>query len=183
MKWLLMFGLLASLDNVQAASGIGMLPVSAWRKLKLTLAFTICETLMLMVGLWIGDRFVALPLWQAYAEQGKALLLFLCGVAVMLSTQNKPDMEALLQRPAISFGIPLALGSDNLFAGIGLGAMVAPNLLMLLAYGLMVLLLCLFGLLLGAKLKCWLQARAPDQADWISGAYLMVLAGISLLSY
>src|SRR5450631_3994426 len=122
MKWLLIFGLLASLDNVQAASGIGMLPVSSWHKLKLTLAFTVCETLMLMVGLWIGNRFVALPLWQVYAEQGKALLLFLCGGAVMLSTQNKLDTEALLQRPAISLGIPLALGCDNLFAGIGLGA-------------------------------------------------------------
>lgn len=182
MKWLLLFGLLAGLDNVQAASGIGMLPVSLRRKLNLTLAFAVCETLMLMLGLWIGDRFLGLPLWQPYAELSKALLLFLCGIAVIVLSHTRRDMECILERPAVCVWMPLALGFDNLFAGIGLGAMATPGVTIALVYGLTVLLLCLIGLLLGARLRRWLQACTPDNADWISGAYLMVLAGFSLVT-
>lgn len=183
MKWLLLFGLMTGLDNVQAASGIGMLPVSVRRKLSLILAFTVSETLMVMLGLWLGDRIIGLPVWEPYAELSKALLLFLCGATVIVLSRTKHDMECILEdRPAIGVWMPLILGFDNLFAGIGLTAIITPGMTMMLAYGLTVMLLCLIGLLLGAWLRRGLQARIPDNADWISGAYLMVLAGVSLVT-
>lgn len=180
MKWLLFFGLLAGLDNVQAASAIGLLPAAWRRKLGLALAFAVCETLMLMLGLWLGDRLLGLPQWQMHLELAKALLLFAGGAAVIGLSLAKRDMDCVLGRPAVWLWMPLALSLDNLCAGIGLGALAAPGWAVALAYGGMVLLLCLAGLLLGDRLRRWLQACVPAHADWLSGAYLLLLAGVSL---
>jgi putative Mn2+ efflux pump MntP len=78
----LLFGVLAGIDNLQVCSSIGFLPIDRRQRHLLALAFSLCETAAPLVGLalghlllgWIGDA----------AAKAGPLLMLLCGAAVLM---------------------------------------------------------------------------------------------------
>jgi len=168
---ILVFGVLAGLDNLQVCSSIGMLPIRRARKHLYALAFSACETLSPLVGLAIGQALLRLSN-GAVAKAGPAVLLA-CGVAVVvLALRSDDDVSGFVNGRGLLVGLPLSLSFDNLLAGVGLGAIHFPIVTSALVIGLVSAAMSCAGLYLGA----WVRRFVPKRIEVVVGAYLCVLA-------
>src|SRR5580704_6764459 len=91
----LLFGVLAGVDNLQVCSSIGLLPIERRRRHLLAAAFSLCETAAPLLGLMLGHLLLR-SLAGAAVKVGP-LLMLLCGCAVLL--WDRP--------PGLSFGTGL----------------------------------------------------------------------------
>jgi putative Mn2+ efflux pump MntP len=165
------FGVLAGLDNLQVCSSLGLLPIRRARKHLYALAFSACETLAPLLGLAIGQALLRLSN-GAVARAGPAVLLA-CGVAVIvLALRNDDGVGEFVNSRGLLVGLPLSLSTDNLLAGIGLGAIHFPIVTSALIIGLVSAAMSCAGLYLGA----WVRRFVPKRIELVVGAYLCVLA-------
>jgi putative Mn2+ efflux pump MntP len=167
---ILVFGVLAGLDNLQVCSSIGLLPIRRARKHLYALAFSACETLSPLLGLAIGQGLLRLT-GGAIAKAGPAVLLA-CGVAVVVLALRDDDLTGFANGRGLLLGLPLSLSFDNLLAGVGLGAIHYPIVTSALIVGLVSAAMSCIGLYLGAAVRRFV----PKRIEWVVGAYLCVLA-------
>lgn len=170
-----LFGILAGVDNLQACSAIGFLPIRRARKRHLAVAFTLFETLSPLAGLALG-RFLLRCADGAAAKIGPFMML-VCGIAVLLCALRREDLSSLVNEPKIVAGLPLALSFDNFFAGAGISSLHYPAAISALVIGLVSAAMSCIGLYLGA----WTKRFLPSQVEFGAGAYLCLLAGRALL--
>lgn len=176
MSTILLFGLLAGVDNLQVAAAVGMSRTSSSRKWALVGAFAIFEALMPLVGAVVGRALAAR--YAATATFAGPLLLAGCGIVVLVSTFKKNPTKNIFDRPGALLALPLALSFDNLLAGAGFAAMGYPVGLTAWAIGGLSGLMCFAGMLLGDRIGL----RWPARANAASGVTLVVVACLTLLS-
>ena len=188
---LLTLSVLVGLDNLQVAAALGLTPMPPGRRLRLALAFGLCEGLMPLVGLLAAGLLqrVSGP-WPEWVEAG---VLVGCGVALVGlalrepegvrewadpalrpaqgSTDHGPRRQRGASRAWWPYGLPLSLSFDNLLAGVALGTLGFPLLLSAAVVGATSTALCLVGLFGAARLGRWL----PGESSAWSGAFLILL--------
>lgn len=184
---LLPLAVLVGLDNLQVSAALGLTALPAGRRLRLAVAFGLCEGLMPLAGLALGHGVLrALGPWPERVEAG---VLLACGAAILVLAlrERHPTQAARLAaadgaaRPAgasaaagrrwLLYGLPLSLSLDNLLAGVALGATGSPLVVSALVIGAVSTALCLAGLLGAARLA----PRLPGEAGAWSGAFLVLL--------
>ena len=92
-----------------------------------------------------------------------AAALSICGILLLtaaLVRPGDPGPGELLDTPWVLLGLPLLLGLDNLFAGIGLGALGVSVVPAALALGLLSSVTCLAGFVMGGLVNGALHHRA-----------------------
>lgn len=166
------FGILAGLDNLQVSAALGVSRPRRGRLIGLAAAFAACEAFMPFVGLAVGGALRrALPA----LETAGPVVLLLCGAAILVHALREGDAREVVEGRWI-LGLPITLSLDNLFAGVGLGSAGYPVLASALIVGAISGAMCLAGLFAGA----WLRRWVPGRAEVWSGAFLVVVALVSL---
>jgi putative Mn2+ efflux pump MntP len=172
---ILIFGVLAGLDNLQTCSAIGLLPVRRARKHLLAVAFAGCETIAPLAGLVLGG-FLLRCLGGAAASVGPFMMLT-CGIAILFCAVRSVDLSGLVNDRKMVVGMPVALSFDNLLAGAGISSLHTPVVMSALLIGLVSAAMSCIGLYLGA----WVRRFLPSRMEFAVGAYLCLLAGRALL--
>jgi putative Mn2+ efflux pump MntP len=175
----LLFGVLAGVDNLQVCSSIGLLPLDRRRRHLLAAAFSLCETAAPLVGLSLGHLLLGL-LGSAAAKAGP-LLMLLCGAAVLVSSRTDHRFLWSVSRPLagrnLLFGLPLSLSLDNLLGGAGISALGYPMVPAALLIGLVSAAMSCAGLYLGGWLQRFFRERFVTRClEPAVGAYLCLLA-------
>jgi putative Mn2+ efflux pump MntP len=170
-----LLGLLVGLDNLQVGAGLGLVRMSAARRWAFAGVFALCETVMPLVGLALGQAARARA--GAWADAIGIGVLALCGLLIVVFALRGEAQESLAESRLALAGLPLSLSFDNLAAGVGLGSLGFPVLASALILGLVSGSLCALGLFAGAQLRRW----APRRAELWSGLYLLALAVIRLV--
>jgi len=168
---LLTLAVLVGLDNLQVSAALGLVDMPAARRLRLAVAFGLCEGLMPLAGLALGHGLLrTLGPWP---ERVEAVVLLVCGGAILALALRDPGppRRAAGDRRWLLYGLPLSLSLDNLLAGVALGATGSPLVLSALVIGGVSTALCLAGLFGAARLARWL----PGEAGVWSGAFLVLL--------
>jgi putative Mn2+ efflux pump MntP len=171
----LVFAVMAGMDNFQAACALGMLPLSGRRKLALGLSFGLCESGSTLVGLLAG-QFLRAHLFPGRLT-GAVALLISGGTILYLSWAERSVEDAVNDGAWMIFGLPLSLSLDNLVGGAGLGASGFPALLSAILIGTICSTLSFAGLFLGGHGR----SLVPQRASMISGVWLVTLAVVSLI--
>jgi len=166
------FGVLAGLDNLHVSAALGVSRPRRGRLVALAAAFAACEALMPLAGLAVGGALrQALPALQAAGP----VVLLACGTAILLHALREGDAREVVEGRWI-LGLPITLSLDNLFAGVGLGSAGYPVAASALVVGVISGGMCLAGLFAGA----WLRRWVPGRTEAWSGAFLVLLALVSL---
>jgi putative Mn2+ efflux pump MntP len=175
MGTIILFGLLAGLDNLQVAPALGAMQMRAKRRLMIALAFGLFEAIMPLVGLCVGYLFQK-NLASAVDGIGP-LILIICGVLIIYMALKEKDTSNIVNSGWVVLGLPFSLSLDNLVAGLGLGAVGYPVVFSALIIGLISAAMCLLALFFGDLVRRWI----PCNIEVISGAYLVILAIIRLI--
>lgn len=181
MAALLSLALLVGLDNLQVAAAVGLLPMPPGRRLRLALAFGLCEGLMPLAGLALGHGLLrALGPWPEAVEVG---VLVACGAVILGLALRAPGLEeagaagrAERAQPApgwLLFGLPVSLSFDNLLAGVALGTMGYPLLVSALVVGAVSTALCLLGLFAAGRVRPLFERWLPGEVGVWSGLFLV----------
>lgn len=169
---LMIFGLLAGLDNLQVSASLALLPLARRRLHLLAAAFCAGEIGGALLGLLLGrtllDAIAPVAEWLA-----PAAMLF-CGVIVLWLAlrRSEGDLTRFANRRALLLGLPLSLSLDNVIAGAGIGVAGYPLLQSALIVGSPSAAMACAGLYAGG----WLRRFLPDRIELAVGAYLSVLA-------
>lgn len=169
-----LLGLLVGLDNLQVGAGLGLVRMSPARRWAFAGVFALCETVMPLVGLALGQAARARA--GAWADGLGIAVLALCGILIVVFSLRNEEESLAESRFALA-GLPLSLSLDNLAAGVGLGSLGFPVIASALILGLVSGSLCALGLFAGAYLRRWV----PKRAELWSGVYLLALAAIRLV--
>jgi manganese efflux pump family protein len=198
---LLIFGVLAGLDNLQVSSALSMLPLRKRRVHLLAAAFCISEIGGALLGLLLGKALLSALAPVAGWLAPSAMLA--CGIAVLVLALNRdePDAEALStgeapmaaqsmnarsnarsgadrgmtgfsNHGALLLGLPLSLSLDNVIAGAAISFAGYPVLAAALIVGSVSAGMACAGLYAGQRLRRFL----PERIEVVVGAYLCVLA-------
>lgn len=171
---MLVFGVMAGIDNFQAACALGMLPLKRERKLALAASFGFCESVSTLAGLLTG-QFV-----RVYAFPGRlsgAIALLISGGVILILSLTEHSVADVANDGWMIFGLPLSLSVDNLVGGAGLGASGFPPILSAIMVGAVCSALSFAGIFLGGRGRLLL----PQRASMFSGVWLVTLALISLI--
>ncbi|MFZ6758457.1 manganese efflux pump MntP family protein [Undibacterium sp. Ji50W] len=168
----ILFGVAAGLDNLQVCSSIGLMPMQRRRLHLLALGFCICELGGAVLGLFLGQAFLAQigPLANGLAP----LVMLACGLAILwLAFRNQlkvlPDF---VNHKAVLFALPISLCFDNVIAGAGISFSSTPVLASAMVIGVISAAMACSGLYLAN----WLRRFMPRRIEMIAGAYLCFLA-------
>jgi putative Mn2+ efflux pump MntP len=170
----LVFGVMAGMDNFQAACALGMLTLTGRRKLALGLSFGVCESGSTLAGLLAGQFL------RAHVFPGSlagAVSLLISGGTILYLSWAERSVEDAANDGWMIFGLPLSLSLDNLVGGAGLGASGFPLILSAILIGGVCTGLSFAGIFLGGRGR----VLAPQRASMISGAWLVTLAVVSLI--
>lgn len=163
-------GFLVGLDNLQVVSGLGLFGINKRRKWMLVLAFAFFEMFMPLLGLLIGQQLQGSA--GTMAEFLGPLILIILGSVIIIMELLGKETNPIINNNWMLLGLPLMMSFDNLFAGIGLGALGYPILVSALVIGLFSGGLSFLGLFLGDKIRKYI----PGKAEIISGSYMIGLA-------
>jgi putative Mn2+ efflux pump MntP len=169
----ILFGILAGVDNLQACSAIGLLPIDRGRRRLLAVAFTACETAAPLAGLALGHLMLS---WtrDAGAKIGH-LMTLACGIGILFCA-FRDEVPLLVNERRLMFGMPVALSFDNLLAGAGLSSLHYPVALSALIIGFVSAVMSCMGLYSGA----WIKRFIPSWMEFAAGIYLCFLGGRAL---
>jgi len=170
---ILLFGVMAGMDNFQAACALGMLPLSRARKLVLGASFGLCESGSSLAGLLVG-QFLRVHFFPG--KLAGAIALLISGATILYFSFTDHDLEGAANDGWMIFGLPLSLSLDNLVGGAGLGASGFPPILSATLIGAVCSVLSFAGLFLGSRGRLlW-----PRRASAISGVWLVLISVMSL---
>jgi putative Mn2+ efflux pump MntP len=169
---LLIFGLLAGLDNLQVSASLALLPLERRRMHLLALAFCASEIGGALLGLLFGRAL--LSLLAPAAEWLAPTAMLLCGAVVLWLAlrRDEADLARFANRRALLLGLPLSLSLDNVIAGAGIGIAGYPLAASALIVGSLSAGMACAGLFAGQRLRRFL----PERIEVAVGAYLAVLA-------
>lgn len=170
MTTIMLFGVLAGLDNLQVVPALGMNRMRAGRRWMMAISFGLCEAVMPVLGLLIGH--LVKQSLVSLAEALGPFILVGCGALIICLALKGKDTSKVVNSTWTIVGLPLSLSIDNLVAGVGLGSAGYPVLFSALVIGFISGAMCLFGLLLGDRVGKWI----PEEIEILSGAYLIVIA-------
>jgi manganese efflux pump family protein len=171
MLWLLLLsGLLAGVDNLQACLAIGLLPLKPDQRRRYAIAFSTAETVAPLLGLTLGG--LLLPALFEHLDNSSPLILLLCGLGILALAIKNREVAPWFVRPGMMIRLPLLLSVDNLLAGIGLSAIHAPVLASVLIIGATGAAMSCAGLYLGASIR----AIVPRRLEFAAGVYLCLLS-------
>lgn len=197
MAELLIFGVLAGLDNLQVSSALALLPLQKRHVHLLAAAFCVSEIGGALLGLLIGKGLLSLVSPVAGWLAPTAMLL--CGIAVLIlaMARDEPDIHRLstnrmsadamssdatfagrtsmagfANHRALLLGLPLSLSVDNVVAGAAISFAGYPLLAAALTIGCISAAMACAGLYAGQRLRRFL----PERIEVAVGAYLSVLA-------
>lgn len=170
----LVFAVMAGMDNFQVACALGMLPLTRVRRLALGVSFGLCESGSTLAGLMAG-RFL-----RAHVFPGRfagAVALLISGGTILYISWAERSVEDAANDGWMIFGLPLSLSVDNLVGGAGLGASGFPPIVSAILVGAVCSVLSFAGIFLGGRGR----VLVPQRASIISGAWLVTLAVVSLI--
>lgn len=199
---LLIFGVLAGLDNLQVSAALALLPLRKRRVHLLAAAFCVSEIGGALLGLLLGTAL--LSVLAPVAEWLAVAAMLVCGLALLvLALSRDPpntdamstEMTALDAQPlhpqpmrvqpeiggaigdfsnhrALLLGLPLSLSVDNVIAGAAISFAGYPVVAAALIVGSISAAMACAGLYAGQRLRRFLPARI----EVAIGAYLSVLA-------
>jgi len=168
-------GFLVGIDNLQVVSGLGLFGFDKKKKYLLVFSFAFFEMSMPLLGLAIGHQ---LQGWAGeIAELIGPLVLFVLGSTIIVMELLGRETSKVVNHRWVILALPLLMSFDNLFAGIGLGALGYPVLFSALVIGLFSGSLSFVGLFLGDKIRKYI----PGKAEILSGTYMIGLAIFFLL--
>lgn len=170
----LVFAVMAGMDNFQAACALGMLPLTRVRKMALGASFGFCESASSLAGLLAGQ------LVRAHVFPGRlagAVALLISGGTILYLTWAERSVENAANDAWMIFGLPLSLSVDNLVGGAGLGASGFPPILSAILIGAVCSALGFAGIFLGGRGR----TLVPQRASLISGTWLVGFAVVSLI--
>lgn len=167
---IVVFGVLAGLDNLQVCSSLGLLPLARRRVHLLAACFGASEILGAVAGLLLGHALSAT--FSGLVNRAAPLLVLACGAAILFMAWRRGRVEEVVEQPAFLFGLPLTLSLDNLVAGTGIGLSQAPLLSSAVAIG------CISGAMscLGLYAGAWLRRFLPARVELLVGGYLCFLS-------
>lgn len=175
MKALIFLGILTGLDNLQVSPALGVLNMTARKRLMWAVMFGLSEALMPLLGLQLGT--LLHEFHAPWAEKLGPVVLLLCGLLVILTALRKQDLESLVSSKWAMVSVPLLLSIDNLLAGVGVGATGASILTAAVVIGGISTTMCLAGLQAGHLIRRWL----PGTPAFYSGGLLLVLGICGLI--
>ena len=175
METIVVFGVLVGLDNFQVVAGLSLMRVRVPKLWLLVAAFGVCEAVMPLIGL-VAGHLINQSLSSAAAGVGP-LILIVCGLLIILLALSKKDANAVANSGWFSIALPFSLSIDNLFAGVGLGAMGYSVLTSALVIGAICISMCWLGVVVGRSVG----RLIPDKVEVLSGVYLVIIAVIKLL--
>ena len=174
----LVFGVLAGLDNLQVCSSLGLLPLKKRRVHALAAAFCFSEIAGALLGLGVGRTLVA-ALGDAASAVGPLFMLACGGAVVFLAFRRDDDnLEELVNHRALLVGLPLSLSLDNVVAGAGISFSSYPLVASALVIGAISASMSCLGLYLGR----WIRRFLPNRVELRVGVYLCFLAVRMLLT-
>ena len=162
----LLFGILAGLDNLQVCASLGLLPIR--RRHSLAFAFSVCELIAPLVGLALGRQLLSM-LPAATAKAGPVMLL-VCGTVFLYRAFRRYRSKNEVAPPFLAW-LPPTLGLDNLLAGAAINGLPSPVLSALVIGSVSAAMSCA-GLYLGSSLRRVL----PNQFQLVAAGCLCALA-------
>lgn len=170
----LVFGVIAGMDNFQAACALGMLPLTRARKLALVASFGFCESASTLAGLLAG-QFARAHVFPGRLAGAAALLI--SGGTILYLSWAEHGVENAANNGWMIFGLPISLSLDNLVGGAGLGASGSPTILSAALIGGLCSALSFAGIFVGGRGR----VLVPQRANTISGAWLVIIAVVSFI--
>lgn len=169
---LILLGLLAGIDNLQVAGALAVAPLTRQRRALLALSFALCETASPLVGYVVAHQFR-----QRLGVSFEGIAPFVvvaCGVAIvgLALRGDDDDVARLVNSRWTIIGLPLSLSFDNFFIGISVGSLGYPPVAAALTIGATSALLCVAGIVGGARLA----RLIPKRPELVSGGALIVIA-------
>lgn len=161
-------------NNGLASVALGTSQLSRAHQLRTALIFAVFEAIMPVIGMIIGES-VAGNIGGKARWVGIAVLVIM-GVYSLFKRdggEDEADKAAKAKGASILF-LAVALSLDNLTVGFGVGMFNAPLVLAAVIFGLVSLLMTLAGLELGR----YLGKKVNLSADKLSGAVLLIVAGV-----
>lgn len=165
---ILLFGILAGLDNLKVCSSVGLLPMGRGRRNWLALGFLFCEMAAPVIGIFAGRTVLAFAM--PYGQLAGPVMTVICGAAVMASALFESGEHSGETRWL--FGLPVSLSLDNLLAGAGMSALPVPVWSAALGIGMVSGVLSCIGLYGAACIRRFVPARM----DFAIGLLLCLIA-------
>ena len=168
---LLVLGFTLSLDNFRSALALGPLRLRPRQAVLVALAFGFWDALAPLAGI-LGGRYLGERI-GATGEAVGAIALGAYGLYLLVRGCRTAPREEFDQLRVL-LGLPLPLSLDNVVAGTSLGLLGFSPWIAAPVFGAVTAVMSLAGLLLGRA-----AARlVPTRADVLSGAALVVMAGV-----
>lgn len=168
----ILFGIVAGLDNLQASTSLGLLPMQRKRMHMLAMAFCACELAGAILGLLLGHGLTAMlgPIASSIAP----FVMLACGIAILWLAYRSESkgLPEFVNHQAFLFGLPLALSLDNVIAGAGVSFSSAPVLTSAIIIGVISAGMACFGLYFAN----WIRNFLPKRVELLAGAYMCFLA-------
>ncbi len=166
------------LDTLAVSLGLGLsgLPRSRWARVGLT--FALCEGLMPVVGLLIGQRLGAL-FGEIAGYIAAGILVVIGGLEIREAVMDDDDNDDELmltgekQRPLLLIGLSVSL--DELAVGFALGVLHVPLGPALAYIAVQAFVLTFVGLLIGRRLGGHFGERAE-----LAAGLVLALLGVAL---
>ncbi|MDQ6601987.1 MAG: manganese efflux pump MntP family protein [Chloroflexota bacterium] len=164
------------LDTLAVSLGLGLsgLPRSRWVRVGLT--FALCEGLMPVVGLLIGQRLGTL-FGEIAGYIAAGILVVIGGLEIREAVMDDDDDEPMLtgekQRPLLLIGLSVSL--DELAVGFALGVLHVPLGPALAYIAVQAFVLTFVGLLIGRRLGGHFGERAE-----LAAGLVLALLGVAL---
>jgi manganese efflux pump family protein len=167
---LILLGMLAGLDNLQAAAALSLSPMTRERRSLLTIAFVLCEGLTPLLGVFLA-QLIRFPLGASFERIAPAIVVG-CGVAVLWKAFTDGDAAPIVNSRWTIISLPLSLSLDNLLIGVSAGTLGYSPALAALTIGGISAAMCAAGIAGGSRLG----RLMPRHADVVSGMALLVIA-------
>lgn len=168
----LFLGTLLIVDNFRASIGLGVLGLKDHLQKQIAFAFGVFESLALVLGYFVGTSFTIIIIGEWMDLVGPLIIGGLGIYVIILALGKETKQHNNINRRWLLIGLPFSLCLDNLAAGFGLGILGVHFLLYVIAIGATSVLVSLFGLRLGDKVRRFL----PSKTDLLSGASLIIVA-------
>lgn len=168
-------GLAADAFAVSLSSGIQIKHIKINKALKIASSFSIFQTLMPLIGWWIGlsfrDWISAVDHWVAFG-----LLSFIGSRMIYESTQEGSDKRFNPLDIYTLLILSLATSLDALAVGIGFAVLKTSIIAAITVIGFVTFLLCFIGVLAGHKFGNLLQNKIE-----IFGGLILIIIGSKIL--
>lgn len=172
---LVALGLAADAFAVSLSSGIQIKHIKINKALRIALSFSIFQTLMPLIGWWVGlsfrDWISSVDHWVAFG-----LLNFIGGRMIYESTQEVSDKKFNPLDIYTLLILSIATSLDALAVGVGFAVLKTSIFVAISVIGFITFFLCFFGVFVGHKFGKLFQNKIE-----IFGGLILIIIGSKIL--